>query len=152
MDISIVVGGYLWLGESARAIGPVTLEMLDSARKEILLTAYLINNKDIIEKIHNALARGVRVRVIINSPENQQFKGAIQQLRMLENSYPNMKISGFNEAVMHAKVLVVDRKDALISSANLTVSGMTNNYEMGFLVKDEEIANQVEGILLRIWG
>lgn len=150
--ISIVVGGYLWVGEEARAVGPVTSEMIDSAKNELLLTAYMLSSYDIIERIHNALARGVRVRMIMNFPENQQFKDAVDRLRVFENQYPHMKIVGFKDAVMHAKVLVVDRKTALVSSANLTVSGMTKNYEMGFLIDDEDIAQQVESILLRIWG
>lgn len=126
--------------------------MIDSARNELLLTAYILSDFELIERIHDALARGVRVRIIMNSPKDQQFRDALERLRAFESQYPHMKISGFNEAVMHAKVLVVDRKSALVSSANLTVSGMTRNYEMGFLVHDEDIAQQVESILLRIWG
>lgn len=44
-------------------------------------------------------------------------------------------------AAMHAKVVVIDRKTAFISSANLTERAQERNIEVGVLLRDEPIAN-----------
>ena len=36
---------------------------------------------------------------------------------------------------LHAKVIVADRRDALVTSANLTHAGLLENLEMGFRVQ-----------------
>jgi phosphatidylserine/phosphatidylglycerophosphate/cardiolipin synthase-like enzyme len=41
---------------------------------------------------------------------------------------------------MHAKVAVADRRVLLVSSANLTVSGIDENIEAGVLVRGESPA------------
>lgn len=132
-------------------MGSVILEMINSTEKELTLTAFILSSYEIIEHLHHALARGVNVRVIMNSPDNQMPE-IIQKLRYLEKEYPYMRIIGVTDVTMHAKVMVVDRKIALVSSANFTMSGMMKNYEMGLLVNDSEIAQQIENILLKIWG
>lgn len=145
-----MVGGYLWIGEGVRSVGSLILEMIDSTEKELTLTAFILSSYEIIEHLHHALARGVNVRVIMNSPDNQ-MPDIIQKLSYLEKEYPYMRIIGVTDVTMHAKVMVVDRKIALVSSANFTMSGMMKNYEMGLLVNDSEIAQQIENILLKIW-
>ena len=149
--MSVVVGGYQWVGEGVRSVGSVIAEMMDSAEKELLLTVYILSSYDVIEHIHHALARGVSVRVIMNSPDNQMPE-VVQKLRDLEKEYPYIRIMGVTDTMMHAKVMVADRKTVLVGSANLSISGMTKNYEMGLLVHNDEVAQQVEAILMRIWG
>ena len=146
----MVVGGCQWVGEGVRSVGSVIVEMIDSAEKELLLTVYILSSYDVIEHIHHALARGVSVRVIMNSPDNQM--PVVQKLRDLENEYPYIGIMGVTDTMMHARVMVADRKTVLVGSVNLSISRMTKNYEMGLLVRNDEVAQQVEAILLRIWG
>ena len=50
-------------------------------------------------------------------------------------------------AALHAKILVVDKKISLISSANLSYHGMSGNIEMGLLLSSEEKAKKIEEIL-----
>lgn len=145
-----MVGGYRWIGEGVRSVGSLIMEMIDSTEKELTMTAFILSSYEIIEHLHHALARGVNVRVIMNSPNNQMPE-ILQKLRYLENEYPYIRIIGVTDVTMHAKVMVVDRKIALVSSANFTMSGMIKNYEMGLLVNDSEIAQQIETILLKIW-
>jgi cardiolipin synthase len=87
----------------------------------------------------------------MNSPDNQMPE-VVQKLRDLEKEYPYIGIMGVTDTMMHAKVMVADRKTVLVGSANLSISGMTKNYEMGLLVRNDEVAQQVEAILMRIWG
>lgn len=46
-------------------------------------------------------------------------------------------------AAMHAKVVVIDRKTAFISSANLTERAQERNIEVGVLLRDESVASDL---------
>jgi phosphatidylserine/phosphatidylglycerophosphate/cardiolipin synthase-like enzyme len=46
-------------------------------------------------------------------------------------------------AAMHAKVVVVDRKIAFVSSANLTERAQERNVEVGALIREESLARQL---------
>ena len=50
-------------------------------------------------------------------------------------------------AALHAKVLVIDRKVSLVSSANLSYHGMQGNIEMGILLQSQEKARKIEALL-----
>ena len=40
---------------------------------------------------------------------------------------------------MHAKIILIDRSEVLVTSANLTSSAMENNIEAGIWTKDKDI-------------
>ena len=44
---------------------------------------------------------------------------------------------------LHAKIYLVDRKEAIIASANLTKSGMEGNYEAGIWLNDPTALKEI---------
>jgi putative cardiolipin synthase len=46
--------------------------------------------------------------------------------------------------VLHAKVLIVDGRRALVGSANLTHRALTANLEAGVLIEDRDLAADLE--------
>ncbi len=50
-------------------------------------------------------------------------------------------VSDDDKAAIHAKLLIADRGDALITSANLTYHGMERNLEMGLRVRGRPAAD-----------
>lgn len=90
--------------------------------------------------------------------------------RILKNAWPSnvsrptlLKWIGNSEdamASLHAKLLLVDRKDLLVTSANLTHHGLSSNIEVGVRVKGNmacQLANHFNsleraGVLQRIDG
>ena len=55
-------------------------------------------------------------------------------------------------AALHAKTIVVDEKELLVSSANLSYHGMQGNVEMGIRLVSEDKAKQVESLLKEMVG
>lgn len=49
-------------------------------------------------------------------------------------------------AALHAKTIVVDERELLVSSANLSYHGMQGNLEMGIRLVSEDKAKQVENL------
>lgn len=56
--------------------------------------------------------------------------------------YPYCRVYDFNNALeeLHSNLIVVDRSVALIGSANLSMRGMKQNYELGIILQDEEVS------------
>jgi phosphatidylserine/phosphatidylglycerophosphate/cardiolipin synthase-like enzyme len=50
----------------------------------------------------------------------------------------------FGVASLHAKCLVVDHEQTLITSANFTERGQERNIEVGVLIRDKGFANALE--------
>jgi DpnI-like restriction endonuclease/phospholipase D-like protein len=53
----------------------------------------------------------------------------------------------FSLSSLHAKVYVVDKKSALITSANATFSGMYRNRECGVEIKNRAVINTLHGLI-----
>jgi hypothetical protein len=45
---------------------------------------------------------------------------------------------------LHAKTYIFDSQKAIVTSANLTLGGMKNNYECGIIVEDREIVKKLK--------
>ncbi len=53
-------------------------------------------------------------------------------------------------SALHAKVLSVDKKLTLITSANLSYHGQQGNIELGTLIESPIIAQQVDEVFTRL--
>lgn len=52
---------------------------------------------------------------------------------------------------LHAKVLIADRKAALVTSANLTGGGLRNNFEVGLLIRERSLVAEICNEFDRAW-
>lgn len=133
-------------GSFLRATREVVRELLRGARAELLVVGYWIAAQDdgqgiiedVIASLADAVKRGVTVCVVVD--EHVRADGRDNR-RILLSAWPVgvtlPKIltwrlpPGEQHLKLHAKVLVADRRDALVTSANLTSYAMDRNMEMG---------------------
>ncbi len=52
---------------------------------------------------------------------------------------------GPTRSALHAKCVVIDGQEALVTSANFTAAAQERNIELGLLVNSPVVAGQVEG-------
>jgi len=57
----------------------------------------------------------------------------------------SLDLDAFQRSSLHAKCIVVDRKVALVTSANFTEAAQMRNLEVGALVRCEQFAAQLTG-------
>ena len=62
----------------------------------------------------------------------------------------NYKKQEDSMAALHAKVISVDQKKTLITSANLSYHGQQGNIELGMLAESKKIAKQVDGVFTEL--
>jgi len=139
--VQIVVSGLGWMGGGVGSIESAIQELIENAQDEILLTAYSIGNADhIFDLLDSALARGVRVRMIINRL-TEQHSSVQNRLEELRKDFPHFCLHPFHpdgeRGDLHAKVLVVDRRYALVGSSNLSYNGLILNHELAVLIEGQ---------------
>jgi cardiolipin synthase len=138
-----VEGSYL------RATKEVVREILRAATRQVLVVGYWISARDngdgIVEEVIGALAeavrKGVTVRVVIderiraNGQDNRQiFLSAWPHGTALPHLLTWRLPPLDSHLKLHAKVIVADMDDALVTSANLTLYALERNMEMGVRV------------------
>ena len=141
----------VWTGPRAetsylRATRQVVLELVRAARCELLVVGYWITSDvnragivpQIVQEIASAARRGASINVVLDRAPRPGGGGNREQLLALwprEMEPPALltwQTSGEDSHLkLHAKVIVSDRRDALVTSANLTLHAMDLNMEMG---------------------
>ncbi len=136
-------------GSGLRSTLPVVREMLDAAERTALVVAYNLwfgtsRAAGVLERLGGAVRRGVVVTFIVD--RNYEDGHNLAQIRgkwPVPARPPQVFTWGAEEgsiAKLHAKVLVIDGREALITSANLTGHGMDGNLELGVRVRGAEAA------------
>ncbi|MCX4826844.1 DISARM system phospholipase D-like protein DrmC [Streptomyces sp. NBC_01142] len=140
----------VWTGpassiQTSRLTSAVVGELVDSAKREILLVSYAsYPPKSLSTALTAAAARGVEVTLLLEQQaDNPKFQGrtGFFDLPATRLSWPvQYRESG---ASLHAKIIVVDRQTALIGSANLTSYAFEKNLECGILLRDPAHASAI---------
>ncbi|TKB08842.1 DISARM system phospholipase D-like protein DrmC [Desulforhopalus sp. IMCC35007] len=133
-------------GSYLRATRQVVQDIIASSKTELLVVGYWLAGKedsegiinDIVEQIAQAVTRNVKVTLVLDKGEKGYGKNNRETLLSLwPKDLPlplllTWKIPSNDQHLkLHAKVLVSDRRDALVTSANLTMYALDRNIEMG---------------------
>jgi cardiolipin synthase A/B len=133
-------------GSFLRATREVVREILRGAKAELLVVGYWIAARDdgegiieeIIASLGNAMTRGVTVSVVVDErvrPDGRDNRRILMSVWPPGVALPKLLTwrlpPGDQHLKLHAKVLVADRREALVTSANLTSYAMDRNMEMG---------------------
>ena len=155
-DVRVVVSGSAWMGGSFGSVESALYRLFEQANDEVIFVIYSISSASemLFEQLVAMLQRGIRIRMIINRFAGQHIS-VQRQLRQLQQSYPHlMELISFTpsqkQADLHAKVIVVDRRQALVGSANLSLRGLINNHELGLVVQAPvavEIARAIDALM-----
>lgn len=155
-----VATGSLFLREGVRSFDGVLQEMVAGAREEILVAVYAIAAAALpfISMLFDAASRGVRVTLVVNSLQELPPEVHGKLLECSRQLGPLFRVIDFrheHNGTLHAKVVIVDRREVLVGSANLTWGGMALNHEIGVRIRGEaawSIARMIDRIVCRLPG
>lgn len=131
----------------------VVCKLFRGARKKIILTGYSISSyfDNMIDILINKKDSGVFVKIFLDKNENN--KGA---RKLIENRGRFLEVYSYERSkddpmsALHAKIISVDDRYSLITSANLSYHGQEGNIELGTLVTSEEIAHKIDDVLKKL--
>lgn len=144
-----------WQGKDGAIPGPLVVSpdtsraavigMIDDARETIDIYAEVITDREFIDRVKAALQRGVRVRIIMTQSYGQdmttepvgELVRAGAELHTLANPY------------IHAKLVMVDGREALIGSQNYTSTSLDQNREVGVIIAGSSNLQRLERVFER---
>lgn len=127
-------------------------KMLADAKSSITITGYSLSEHfdDMIDLIIQKSQSGVFVRFFVNDIDGQPRFDKLRSYKGRFLKIYNYKNSGDYMSALHAKVISVDKKLTLITSANLSYHGQQGNIELGTLIESAAIARQVEDVFTQL--
>jgi phosphatidylserine/phosphatidylglycerophosphate/cardiolipin synthase-like enzyme len=132
------------------------LELVDSASHTLLVLGFGLTDERLRQALIQAAGRGVRITVVGERSRGdvldfaRSWPATVGAARFLQLVEPPAGVS----AIMHAKVVVADRRRVLIGYANFTSGGLNSNLELGLRVEGpvaESICRLVETLESRRW-
>lgn len=150
--VSLVVTAPPSFSISARTTMNVVSSMIEGAESSILITGYSLSSyfADLVDTIIHKSQSGVFVKFFINDIDSQnslekllRYKGRFLKIYNFKNQEDSM-------AALHAKVISVDQKKTLITSANLSYHGQQGNIELGMLAESRKIAKQLDDVFTKL--
>ena len=137
---------------NARTTMNVVQSMINGAERNILITGYSLSSyfSELVDTIIQKSQRGVFVKFFVNDLDKQpdfdkvlRYKGRFLKVYNYHQDEDKM-------AALHAKVISVDQRQTLITSANLSYHGQQGNIELGTLIESKQIARQIEDFFTKL--
>lgn len=133
-DLSLVWTGPTTAYVPVRSTEQVMLEIIHRAKHSLFLVSFVnFGAGTVISALNAAGARGVGIRLLL-----EESKGAADRMHA---TVPTAEVyiwdeaakleAGSPKALVHAKCVVADGEEALITSANLTNHALEKNMELG---------------------
>ena len=152
-DIEIAWTGPSAAGPLVRSTSVVLEDMLEGVRDagEVLLVGYALTVESgsqmerVIELLVEAARRRATLIIILHSDE-EETTNLDNLLSLWDDFVKKPKVYTWRPpedhpyTKLHAKCLVVDRLDALVTSANFTFHGLESNLELGLRVRGPQAA------------
>jgi cardiolipin synthase len=149
----------VWTGPDAnlfpvRRTEQVLLDIINSAQETLFIVSFvLVNIPTVEDAIEKAVKRGVDVCMLLESEDKEASSSFFSTIKRLHTNIPKIKLyiwprenrestqGGF--ARVHAKCAVADKRQAFITSANLTSAALDKNIEMGIRIEGGSIPENI---------
>lgn len=143
IDINAVWSGPTFDGDGDHTTKALA-HLIDEATEDVFASTYsATEDSDFIQALWRAIARNVSVTVLLDATIQQ---GAVAE--MLKKKLSGAKFLKYipmngGYGVQHSKVIIVDSKVALVTSANLSRAGAEKNLEAGVVIRNPQFASQM---------
>jgi phosphatidylserine/phosphatidylglycerophosphate/cardiolipin synthase-like enzyme len=171
--LDLVISGPETSGVTMRATGAVFQELISNAENEILMASFAIYNgqsifKPLVQRWKERPDLSVKLFLDIPRPWNDTTLDsalvARYRKRFVEKEWPGetlpelyhflpaLESDSKKRASMHAKIVVVDRREVFVSSANFTNAAQTKNIEIGVRISNSTSASRLHEYFLKMFS
>jgi len=129
-----------------------SIEAILNAQHEIFVLNPFIEECNISNSLIEAKKRGIDVRIITQFPKNDKYPEKLkEQIKYQEKLKQEGLFLKYNNKI-HAKIIIIDRTIALVSSMNFTPYSSSGAYwETGIVTTDQNIVNSItKSFILKI--
>ncbi len=117
---------------------------LSDARQSVsLITPYFVPDRAMLLALESAAYRGVKVRLLIPSRSDHRIVLWAARSYYSELLDSGIEIYEYDEGMLHSKVAVIDRRWAMVGSANMDERSFRINFELTSLLYDPGLAQEL---------
>lgn len=144
-SVELVATVPISFGTKVKRINNVILDLIDNAQKSIIITGYSISSfvDELIDRIISKSEKGVLVKVYLNDLQQQRYVDKLIRCKNKFLTIYNYSNSNDEMAALHAKIVSIDGIQTVVSSANLSYHGLSENIELGCLIYSEKFAKEL---------
>lgn len=122
-------------------------ESLKTAKKTIVIvTPYFFPQSWLIKSLRRAIKRGVKIEVILPSQSDYRTADLASYYLASLIYRPGIKFF-FIKKMNHAKVLMIDDKEAMVGSQNIDAMSFDYNLEGGVVFREKDMIKQLKIII-----
>jgi cardiolipin synthase A/B len=143
------VSGLLWSNHNSRAL---MSGFIDRAEKTLDVQHPKFVDTTILDRLVAAAERGVHVRVLSGGRHGiseWDILDTFSSLRLLHRF--GVKVHKQKNLRLHGKLLIADRKTALVGSMNIDRSAFDLRRELGTIIEDAKIVARLEQVFAHDW-
>jgi cardiolipin synthase len=141
--------GLLWSNHNSRLL---MSDFIDKAQSRLDVQHPKLVDTTILERLVSAAQRGVHVRVLCGGKHgisDWDILDSFSSWRILQ--YSGVKVHKQKNLRLHAKLLLADRKHALVGSMNIDRSAFDLRRELGVTIQDSAIVTHLEQVFEQDW-
>ena len=143
--VEVVITGPDSPAAPVRLTSEVVRQLIDKATKRVTLVSYAAYQMAaVIAALDAAVARGVAVSLILESAEKLEGGGGAHAYAKYRTYHWPLDQREPPDAKLHAKAVIIDSRDVLLTSANMTTAAYDKNIELGVLCRGGGVAQQVQ--------
>ncbi|MFZ1488741.1 MAG: DISARM system phospholipase D-like protein DrmC [Ilumatobacteraceae bacterium] len=145
VSVDVVVTGPDSPAVPVRLTSEVVRQLIADAQQRVTLVSYAAYQMPtIIAALDAAVGRRVRVDLILESPEHLDGGGGAAAYAKYRVYHWPADQRDPPDAKLHAKAVIVDSRDILLTSANMTNAAYDKNIELGLLCRGGSTAGRVQ--------
>ncbi|MHC6180941.1 phospholipase D family protein [Clostridium sp. JNZ X4-2] len=117
----------------SNSIGERLKYLISKTKNEVIIMSPYISNNPLIDMIYDL--NGIKLRVLTRF-SLEDFLNDSSDINIIDRlvKNPNSEVRYYSN--LHAKIYIIDRQKAIVTSANFTQNGMYNNLEYGVLIEN----------------
>lgn len=130
------------------ALHDTLLSMIYAAKKRFwAVTPYFVPDDALCQALMLAARRGVDVRVVLPTRSNHIPPDIVRGIPLRQIQEAGGLVMFYTPKMMHAKVVLMDDKVAVLGSANMDIRSLLLNYETAMFVYSRDEISQVEAYM-----
>ncbi|MCK5931187.1 MAG: cardiolipin synthase [Fulvimarina manganoxydans] len=123
------------------------VEMVHAAEERItIVSPYLIPDQALLTAIRNAVARRVRVDIVISSVVDQHLVSLAQRSYYDELLASGVRLHLYRDRLLHAKNVLIDEEIGIVGSSNADVRSFVLNAEISVILHGGEAGQHLAAI------
>ncbi|HIJ53022.1 MAG TPA: NgoFVII family restriction endonuclease [Planctomycetes bacterium] len=125
----------------------VFIDLVKTSQEQLLASPFIKAN--VAKMILDNKPTKAKISLLTSYKLNSFYRNSSDLTAL--SSFIESRIPVRNYPKLHAKTYIFDSQRAIITSANLTLGGLQNNYECGILIHDSDTASRLKSDFLQIF-